>query len=95
MARRIPEAAPEHNVWVVYDSRDPHTTDALSRLYVVEEAGGQEELPDARITEKDRQLARRLIARCERIMPAELLMHLSCGIEAAAQRKRAAERNSA
>ncbi len=79
----------------VYTESGPRTTDGLSRLYVVEEAGGHEELPDARITEKDRQLVRRLIAQCERIMPTELLMHLSCGIEAAAQRKRAAERNSA
>jgi hypothetical protein len=77
----------------VYTESDPRTTDGLSRLYVVEEAGGQE-LPDARITEEDRQLVRQLIAHCERIMPIELLMHLSCGIEAAAQRKRAAERGT-
>lgn len=92
---RIQEAAPEHNGWVVYDSRDPRTTDGLSQLYVVEKAGGQEELPDVRITAADRQLVHRVVAWCERRLSDEALMHLSCGIEAAAQRKRASRGVSA
>ena len=63
------------------------------RLYLIEEASDQE-TSDARITEADRQLVRRLVAKLESIWPAEVLMYLSGGVEAAAWRKRAAERGS-
>ena len=57
------------------------------------EAAGEQELPDARIAVEDRRLVRQLIALFEEGMSAELLMHFCCGIEAAAQRKRADERS--
>ena len=57
------------------------------------EAAGDQEFPNARITVEDRRLVRQLIALFEEGMSAELLMHFCCGIEAAAQRKRADERS--
>jgi hypothetical protein len=64
------------------------------RVHVIEGASAQE-LADARITEEDRQLVRRLVAVLEPAMPSDLLMLVAGGVEAAAWRKRAAERDSA
>jgi hypothetical protein len=60
------------------------------RLYLVEEASDQE-TSDSRITEEHWQLVRDLVAELEPALPAEVLMLLSEGVEAAAQRKRALE----
>jgi hypothetical protein len=65
------------------------------RLYLIEEASDQEEAPDdVRITEEDRRLVRRLVAVLEPAMSAELLMFVSCAIEAASQRQRALEKSA-
>jgi hypothetical protein len=61
------------------------------RLYLIEEASDQEEAPDVRITEEHRQLVRHLLTELESALPAEVLMFLAGGVEAAARRKRALE----
>jgi hypothetical protein len=61
------------------------------RLYLIEEASDQEEATDVRITEEHWQLVRHLVAELESALPAEVLMFLSGGVEAAARRKRALE----
>jgi hypothetical protein len=60
------------------------------RLYLVGGERGQEP-PDVRITEEDRRLVRQLVEELESALSAELLVHLACGAEAAAQRKRSLE----
>ncbi len=49
------------------------------------------EPPDCRLNAADRRIVRRLLERCEAAMTTEMLMHLSCGAEGAARRKRALE----
>jgi cob(I)alamin adenosyltransferase len=62
----------------------------VDRLYLVGGEHGQES-PDVRITEEDRRLVRQLVEELESALSAELLVHLACGTEAAAQRKRSLE----
>jgi hypothetical protein len=62
------------------------------RLYLVGGEHGQGS-PDDRITDDDRQLVRHVVAELESALPAEVLMFLAGGIEAAA--RRAVERDSA
>ena len=61
------------------------------RLYLVGGGGHDQESPDVRITEEDRRLVRHVVAELESALPAEVLMFLSGGVEAAAWRKRALE----
>jgi hypothetical protein len=62
----------------------------VDRLYLVGGEHGQES-PDVRITEEDWRLVRQLVEELESALSAELLVHLACGAEAAAQRKRSLE----
>jgi hypothetical protein len=89
-------SVPQAGAWRTGKVERPERAEqrAAGRLYLIGEASDQE-LPDTRITEEDRSLVRRLVALFEPAMSAELLMHVSCGVEAAARRKRAAERNLA
>jgi hypothetical protein len=62
----------------------------VDRLYLVGGERGQ----DVRITEEDRRLVRGLVAELEAVLSDEVLMLVAGGVEAAAWRKRAAERGS-